>query len=163
MADLFVTRIFLSEAVIESVVKELNTALANSETAQNMIKFAHWNVKGETFWQTHKLFDEVFDKVLEITDDIGERIGALGGIAEGLPQHVSANSTMRSYSAESARSTALQHIEAVANVVSELGNGFMAAARECERLGDIGTSDCFTAWAVEAQHKLYFLEAHLRP
>ena len=163
MADMFVTRINVSDDAASTIVKLLNISLANGLTAQAMIKFAHWNVKGPTFWQTHKLFDEVFEKVLELTDDIGERIGSLGGIAESLPSEISANSTLSDYSAKEANSSALEHIEAVANVVSEWANDFRSDISICVGLGDQITADCLSQWAGELDHKLYFLEAHLRP
>ncbi len=163
MANSFVTRINVPDTAIDEIVKLLNVSLANGMSAQAMIKFAHWNVKGPTFWQTHKLFDEVFDKVLELTDDIGERIGSLGGIAEGLPNEISTNSTLSDYSAKETYATSLEHIEAVANVVAELGNDFRTNIPICGKLGDQVTADCFSQWAGELDHKLYFLEAHLRP
>ena len=163
MAELFVTRINIPEEAIEKIVSILNLDLANCATAQAMVKFAHWNVKGDGFWATHKLFDEIFELVLQMTDDIAERIGALGGICEGLPLSIAANCTLSDYTAQSPKSVVRDHIEGVANVIGELGNRFREDSKLCAAQGDTVTSDYFTQWAQDLDHKLYFLEAHLRP
>lgn len=66
-----------------AIVKALNELLASSADLHSMAKVAHWNVRGPTFKALHTLFDEVAGVADEQTDDIAERLVALGGFAEG--------------------------------------------------------------------------------
>jgi len=162
MSDLFVTRISTSDEVIGQVVPFLNIQLANTTVAQLQIKFAHWNVKGEGFFPAHKLFDEIYELVVEQTDDIGERITALGGIAEGLLTQVEKLSTLPQYG--SGPSQLVQaHIESMADLVGHLGNEYRKGIALCGKVGDLVTQDLFLKLAGDIDRKLYFLEAHLRP
>jgi starvation-inducible DNA-binding protein len=46
-------------------------------------KQAHWNVKGEEFYQLHELFDEIAEELVKFMDMVAERATALGGEALG--------------------------------------------------------------------------------
>lgn len=173
MSELFVTRIAIPENVIEDLTDLLNVELANSIQAQMMIKFAHWNVKGPAFWQTHKLFDRVYGVVVDGTDRLGERITALGGVAKGLPKDVTSLNNLSKYAAGPSDKV-LDHIEAVANVVGELGNGLRKLAGNVNSNGsetlseetakrDLVTQNMLLDIIEELDKQLYFLEAHLRP
>jgi starvation-inducible DNA-binding protein len=170
---LFVTRIAIPENVIEDLTDILNVQLANSIVAQQMIKFAHWNVKGAGFFPAHKLFDRVYEEVVEATDRLGERITALGGVAEGLPRQVSDFNTMTPY-AFGPTALVQEHIEGVANVVAELGNGLRKLAGNVNANGtttleeetsrrDLVTQNMLLDITEQLDKQLYFLEAHLRP
>jgi starvation-inducible DNA-binding protein len=57
--------------------------LADTLDLYTQCKQAHWNVKGERFFQLHELFDQVAKDVFEFIDEIAERATALGGYALG--------------------------------------------------------------------------------
>jgi starvation-inducible DNA-binding protein len=162
MSDLFVTRISVPESVAEILVKELNTHLANTTMAQLMIKYAHWNVKGPAFFQTHKLFDEIYEQMVEATDRIGERITALGGVAEGLPEHIGKAYTLSTYTCKEDDADTMCHIEAVANVVSEVSNGLRGLASLAVEQKDLVTQGILLSICEVLDKYTYFLEAHLR-
>jgi len=161
-SDLFVTRISTSDDVIEQLVPFLNIQLANATTAQLQIKFAHWNVKGEGFFPAHKLFDEIYELVQEQTDDIGERITALGGVAEGLPEQVAKATDLPEYGS-GPKELVQTHMESMADLVGFLSNEYRTGIALSGKLGDLVTQDLFLKMAGELDRKLYFLEAHLRP
>jgi starvation-inducible DNA-binding protein len=162
MSEIFITRISIPQDNIDAVVNLLNTQLANSAAAQMMIKFGHWNVKGEGFWATHKLFDEIYECTVDATDDIGERIGSLGGVAEGLPEQVTGHCKLSDYSANRGNEPVRGHLEAMADLIGQLANEYRAAADICSQTGDRISEDLMTKLAGDMDHKLYFIEAHLR-
>lgn len=173
MSDLFVTRINIPEPVIDDLVGNLNVQLANFTAAQILIKYAHWNVKGTGFFPAHKLFDKIYDGVVDATDRIGERITALGGIAKSMIGNIYEDNTLADYTAN-ANSSVQEHIEAVANVVGELGNNLRTLAGNVNANGsenpieetskrDLVTQNMLLDITEELDKFLYFLEAHLRP
>ncbi|HEY3439156.1 MAG TPA: DNA starvation/stationary phase protection protein [Paludibaculum sp.] len=42
----------------------------------------HWNVEGANFPSLHKLFEDQYDGLQELIDELAERVRALGGVAE---------------------------------------------------------------------------------
>jgi starvation-inducible DNA-binding protein len=42
----------------------------------------HWNVEGANFSSLHKLFEDQYDGLQELIDEMAERVRALGGVAE---------------------------------------------------------------------------------
>src|SRR6185295_2329238 len=77
------TKIDLAAAKREAVAKNLNQELASLIDLKTQCKQAHWNVRGPHFISLHQLFDKVGGEVDEYIDMTAERIGALGGMAEG--------------------------------------------------------------------------------
>src|SRR3954453_13406223 len=74
------------------LISLLNQQLADTFDLMSQTKFAHWNVKGPNFYQLHKLFDELAEKLEEHVDEIAERATALGGVAMGPPRQSAAMS-----------------------------------------------------------------------
>lgn len=81
----------VSEEARQENCAMLNTLLADTIQIASLYKKAHWQAKGHTFYQLHLLFDEHYEKQTELTDLIAERIQMLGGVAEGMPGEVVAN------------------------------------------------------------------------
>jgi starvation-inducible DNA-binding protein len=60
------------------LVSSLKTMLAEAYVLYHTIHGFHWNVKGEDFYEYHKLFDEIVDDIYEHIDPIAENILKLG-------------------------------------------------------------------------------------
>ena len=81
----------------EKIADMLNQHLADTLDLYNDTKQAHWNVKGETFFMLHELFDKLADEVENFVDDIAERITAIGGYAEGTTRMAANRSKVAEY------------------------------------------------------------------
>ena len=81
-----------------SAIEMLNEHLADAIDLHLQAKQAHWNIKGPNFVGLHELFDRVAAQAVEYSDLIAERAVALGGVARGTLQAVSAQSQLREYS-----------------------------------------------------------------
>jgi len=79
----FKTSVDIPAETRRKAIEILNQNLANSFDLMSQTKQAHWNVKGNDFWQLHKLFDELAAETAEWVDMIAERATALGGYATG--------------------------------------------------------------------------------
>jgi starvation-inducible DNA-binding protein len=78
----------LDEEVRLESTRNLNQVLADTMMLRDMYKKHHWQVSGPTFYQLHLLFDEHFEKQVELVDKLAERIQALGGVALAMPQDI---------------------------------------------------------------------------
>ena len=67
----------------QSVVQTLNVALADEALLTTKTRCAHWNVRGEDFFELRTLFETQFQLLNNICDEIAERAQMLGGYAIG--------------------------------------------------------------------------------
>ena len=158
------TRIFESKVDIpdenrQKLIELLNARLADTLDVQTQTKFAHWNVKGENFYQLHLLFDAIAEHLEEAVDLIAERTTALGGRANGTARQAAANSTIPEYDLEITKG--MDHVRTLADRLAALANRVRKAIDQAEDLEDKGTSDLFTEIVRTADKDLYFLESHL--
>ena len=77
-AAMIESKISISDNNRRKLVELLNARLADTIDMQTQMKFAHWNVKGENFYQLHLLFDTIAERMEDAVDLIAERITAPG-------------------------------------------------------------------------------------
>jgi len=157
---LFDTRIAIDDESREKVIAILNARLADTLDLQTQTKFAHWNVKGNDFYQLHLLFDEIAEHLEDAVDLIAERATALGGRANGTVRQSAANSKIEEYELDAVKG--MDHVTALSDRMGALGNAYREAIDQTANLGDTGTSDVFTELVRQADKDLYFLESHIQ-
>jgi starvation-inducible DNA-binding protein len=138
----------------------LNRQLADTFDLFSQTKQAHWNVKGMNFYQLHELFDTLAEELEGYTDTIAERITALGGTAEGTARMTAKASRLAEIPLElgDGRNT----VKLLAERYAALAASTRQAIDVADKLGDVGTSDLFTAISRDVDKALWFLEAHLQ-
>lgn len=67
-------------ATIENITNRLNDLLAAYQVAYFNTRSSHWMIKGENFFELHKVFETAYNDATEKIDEIAERILTLGGI-----------------------------------------------------------------------------------
>lgn len=139
------------------IIKNLNAALATNLDLYMVAKQAHWNVKGPNFQGLHALFDLVSDAAREYADLVAERAVALGGMAEGTREDVTANSALAKFSNKERRWEPL---------VKEVHDRVLAAADQAREFGDgldddIATQDIYVEISRGLDKWAWMLEAHL--
>ena len=157
---IFATRIDIEEKDRKQVIAILNASLADTFDMQSQTKFAHWNVKGNDFYQLHLLFDKIAEDLEEAVDMIAERITALGGRAAGTVRDSAANSRIEEYPHDTVKG--MDHVRNLSDRLGALGNHYRDAIDKTDDLNDSGTSDLFTELVRQADQDLYFLEAHIQ-
>ncbi len=158
-SPMFDSRVSLPDENRLQLVALLNARLADTIDLQTQTKFAHWNVKGNNFYQLHLLFDAIAEHLEEAVDLIAERTTALGGRANGTARQAAEYSNIPEYDIEI--TNGMDHVQALVERLSTLANAVRKAIDESDKLGDKGTSDLFTEIVREADKDLYFLESHL--
>lgn len=157
---LFSTRIDLPAERREKLTELLNRQLYDLIDLYGQTKHAHWNVKGNDFYQLHLLFDQLAEKVEGHVDTVAERLTALGGVARGTARKVAANSRVQEFPDELHDGMAV--VAAVADRYANVGKTTRQAIDEADQLGDKDTADLFTEVSRDLDKSLYFLESHLQ-
>jgi starvation-inducible DNA-binding protein len=156
----FKTSVDIPAETQRKVNEILNQNLANSFDLMSQTKQAHWNVKGNDFWQLHKLFDELAAETAEWVDMIAERVTALGGYATGTARMAAETSELPEFPTDI--TGGMEYVAAVVERLAQFANGAREAIDETEKMGDANTSDLFTEIGRCADKYLYFLEAHIQ-
>jgi starvation-inducible DNA-binding protein len=159
-AQMYKTKIDLSEKTRRNVIVILNDRLADAIDLQSQVKQAHWNVKGPNFIALHELFDKISDVFLEQIDTIAERVTSLGGTAEGTVAVAAKRSKLKNYPLSI--TAGKDHLFYLSTQLSVYGKAARAAIDDTDKLGDADTADLFTAISRDVDKYLWFLEAHLQ-
>lgn len=77
------TKLGIPQKEMKTSVKNLTVVLASEMVLYVKTRKFHWNVAGSSFMEMHKLFEEQYNELELIIDEIAERIGKLGEKAIG--------------------------------------------------------------------------------
>ena len=91
----------ISEKNLQAITGILSNVLADAMILYSKTRKFHWNVKGESFMELHKLFEGQYTQLEEAIDEIAERINKLGspviGTLKEFLQHSSLKETAGKY------------------------------------------------------------------
>jgi starvation-inducible DNA-binding protein len=156
---MYPNRVALSEDTKTQVVQVMQERLAEATDMYSQAKFAHWNVKGDNFYQLHLVFDQVAEVIGKQIDPIAERITQLGGVANGTVRQAACVSRIPEYPVDT--TAGMDHVRALADSLGHYCQELRQASDKIDDIGDGPTSDFFNQLIVEAEEQLYFLESHL--
>ena len=155
----FDSRIDLNRETRQRLSEQLNLALAASLDLYHQTKQAHWNVRGHHFQSRHELFDAVAERMLHYTDELAERVGSMGGYAEGAMKSAAKNSFLPDFKVEA--TSGQEHIRALVERYAI----FCARLREMSslsaELNDPVTEDLLIETLRVAEKDMWFLESHI--
>src|SRR5216684_6389634 len=75
------TNIGITQKNRQAVSIALSKLLADEFVLYTKTRNAHWNVEGPDFYNKHKFFEDQFNAIDEILDEVAERIRTLGHYA----------------------------------------------------------------------------------
>jgi starvation-inducible DNA-binding protein len=150
----------LVPATRRSAIEMLNEHLADAIDLHLQAKQAHWNIKGPNFVGLHELFDRIATQAGEYSDLIAERAVALGGVARGTLQTVSAQSQLPEYPLEAGEWRT--HVVAMQGALATFGRGVRKAIDDATALNDADTADLFTEISRAVDKSLWMVEAHVQ-
>lgn len=150
----------ISQQNREGVVKILNTLLADEYILYTKTRNYHWNVTGSHFNDRHKFFQEQYEKLDEIIDEIAERTRTVGGMSIAtLTEFVKEsrlNESPEEYPGDLKMISKLlsDHEQVIRNLRSDL--------ETCDtKFHDIGTNDFLTGLMEIHEKMAWMLRAHL--
>lgn len=156
----FFTRIDIPKETRYEMIALLNQHLADTFDLYSQTKQAHWNVKGDDFYQLHLLFDELAEELLGYVDMIAERATALGGEALGTARMAATASRLPEYPENVF--VGMETVSALVDRYSRLAETAREAIATAEKAEDMDTSDLFIEVSRALDKRLWFLEAHLQ-
>ena len=156
----FETGVDLPAEVRSAMVMLLNEQLATNADLQSQVKQAHWNVKGTHFYPLHLLFDDLAEHLEDLTDEIAERVTAIGGYATGTVRRGAENSTLPELPVDI--NDGLDYVKALVDRYSIYGSNLRAGIDAADAAGDADTADLLTQASRVVDKDLWFLQAHLQ-
>ncbi|TAG46732.1 MAG: DNA starvation/stationary phase protection protein [Betaproteobacteria bacterium] len=134
--------------------------LANEVALYVATRGAHWNVVGPNFGALHKFFEDQYEALDDILDDVAERMRALGATA---PATVSAYARAKSIddgagSAKGANAMVASLLQAHETIIKQLRK----AEDVADEAGDSGTEDFLTGLMEQHEKMAWMLRAHLQ-
>jgi starvation-inducible DNA-binding protein len=144
----------------QSLIHLLNQQLADSLDLGLQFKQAHWNVKGPNFLALHELFDQSAALVADFTDELAERIVAIGGSAKGTLQTVARSSRLKPYPTDLRAGSS--HLATLSAALIGYGRSMRETLRCCERANDAGSADLCTAISRKIDELVWKTSAQLQ-
>jgi len=144
----------------ETIAGLLNVLIADEYVLYTKSRNYHWNVTGPMFRDLHKLFEEQYEGLNDIIDEIAERTRALGAwplstLAEFLKHTKLKEHPRKVFAAHEMIQDLLQDHESIIRSLRE-------ASDLCtEKLGDAGTADMCTGWMEYHEKAAWMLRSHL--
>ncbi len=142
-----------------AIAKLLNGILADEFALYAQTRFCHWNVTGPHFGPLHKFFEEQYNELADIIDDVAERVRALGNIAEGNLTDMAGRTRLKQ---EPKAGDAAKMIGVLLDGQETIIRGLRADIETIsDKYNDEGTTDFLTG-LMEAHEKMaWMLRAHL--
>jgi len=133
----------ITEKNLKAIAGILTNVLSDAMILYSKTRKFHWNVKGESFMELHKLFESQYKKLEEAIDEIAERINKLGMPVIGTLKEFLANSSLKESPATyPAKDAMLKELLTDHESVIKALRKFID---ECdEKYSDAGTADFLT-------------------
>jgi starvation-inducible DNA-binding protein len=149
----------IAEAHAAEICKKLNVLLADEITLYSKTRSYHWNVTGPAFSVLHKFFEEQYEELASITDEVAERVRMLGGMATGSLSTVVATSRLGEAKDESG---AMKMVLALLNDHETIVRSLREDIDEVNDIHkDAGTADFLTGVMKAHEKMAWMLRAHL--
>lgn len=159
-AAIMTPNIGLSEKNRKAVSDKLALLLANEYALSLKTRKAHWNVQGIDFADKHKLFEEQYNELNEIIDQVAERIRTLGFFPPATLKQYSEMSDLQQTTVIVTDSKVL--VEKLLTAHEQVINQLRTYATEfSEEYNDEGTTDFVIALMQTHEKTAWFLRSHL--
>lgn len=150
----------ISPENLAEVAHSLSKILADEYVLYTKTRKAHWNVEGPDFYNKHKFFEQQYNELEEIIDEVAERIRKLGHYAPAtLKQfldlaHLSEDDRGGNDSITYIKALLADHESILIHLRENIDN-------YAGPLKDLGTSDYITGLMETHESMAWMLRAHL--
>lgn len=144
----------------KGIVAILNTLLADEYLLFTKTRNYHWNVVGKDFKERHEFFQEQYEKLDQLIDEIAERSRQLGGVSVATMTEFLQNTNLKEKPGDFPAD-----MKMISNLLNDHENTIKylrKSSEECdEKYHDMGTND-FLIGLMEVHEKMaWMLRAHL--
>jgi len=143
----------------QAVVRELKKLLANEVVLYIKTLKMHWNVEGKHFGALHKLFQDHYELLLDITDTVAERIRQLGEMAPATMAEYLELATIQEEPGENPDDLGMIKLLLLAQegIIRQLRPAVDLAAQQ----NDAGTNNLLSELLEKHEKMAWMLRAHL--
>ncbi|MBO2944014.1 DNA starvation/stationary phase protection protein [Paenibacillus sp. F411] len=135
---------------------QLNTQLANWSVLGVKLHAYHWFVKGPQFFTLHKKFEELYGAAAGYTDELAERLLAIGGTpAASMSQYLQLASVKEYSGPMTAEEMTADLASDFRTIAAQLSAGIVEAGQE----GDEPSGDLLTGMKAEVEKQAWMLES----
>lgn len=155
------TKIGISTENLQVVTQILAKILADEFVLYTKTRNAHWNVEGKDFYSAHKFFEDQYEALDEIIDDVAERIRSLGHYAPATLKnylqltHLTEQAREKNDSEGFIRELLQDHQSIIVHLRENIN-------RFANDYHDLGTSDFITGLMESHEKMAWMLRSHLK-
>ncbi len=158
METILEPKIGLEKKELTKSIKDLTIVLSNEMVLYVKSRKFHWNVKGNSFMELHKLFENQYSKLEKTIDEVAERISKLGGKTIGTMKEFIEHSIL---SEESKYVNQNQMLEELLDDHEKIILQLRAFIENAEETKDAGTADFLTGILLDHESKSWVLRKYL--
>jgi starvation-inducible DNA-binding protein len=136
----------------------LNDLLAAYQVAYFNARAAHWMIKGENFFELHKVFETVYNDATEKIDAIAERILTMGEKPLLSAKEMVARSIIKERATDGDESACIKNLLEDLTQLSNIEKELVKLADEAD---DVVTADLLTGYMGEQQKTAWMLSQFL--
>lgn len=143
---------------LDKMISRLNDLLASYQVAYFNTRGSHWMIKGENFFELHKVFETAYNDATEKIDEIAERILTLGGKPLLTASSMVKASEIKETSVSGDQAACVTGMLADLTALTIIENDIVKMANELE---DVVTADELTKYIGEQQKTSWMLSQFL--
>ncbi|NLB85922.1 MAG: DNA starvation/stationary phase protection protein [Bacteroidales bacterium] len=152
-------QIGLNADYAKQINEKLNVFLSDVQIVYMNLRGYHWNIVGKHFFALHEKYEEIYDVVNDMADEIAERIIMLGGVpVHAYSKYIKMANIKEKENVITAEAT-LKEVIAELNQLLDIEREIIEFAGEN---GDEGTVDMVTGYISEQEKTIWMLNALLK-
>ncbi|OCX67282.1 DNA starvation/stationary phase protection protein Dps [Thioclava sp. SK-1] len=149
----------LSDEAANASVEVLNKNLPLVIDLELSVKQAHWTLRGTNYIGVHELLDTTAGNLREVLDTIAERTVILGGVPNGVSQHVASATSLPEYPVKIA--SVQEHVRELTDRYKIVAASLREAITVAGDAGDEDTADLFTEASRIIDKDTWFIGSNL--
>lgn len=146
-------------ATLEKITNRLNDLLAAYQVAYFNTRSSHWMIKGENFFELHKVFEIGYNDATEKIDEIAERILTLGGIPKMFATDMIKSSVIKEKKVTGDQTACVKGMIEDQQALEVIENDIVAMA---DKVNDVVTADMLTKYLGQQQKVNWMLYQFLK-
>jgi len=136
------------------IVEKLNSLLSTYQVAYFNTRASHWMIRGENFFELHKVFEVAYNDATEKIDEIAERILTLGGVPLMTATDMIKNSQINEVKPDGGQEVCIKGMLNDLTRLTEMENEIIKMAGDAD---DYVTADILTKYLGEQQKTSWML------
>lgn len=148
-----------NDAKKSKLVDRLNELLAAYQVVYFNTRASHWMIKGENFFELHKVFETQYNDATVKIDDIAERILTLGGVPLMTASEMLKSAHVKEVKASGDQTVCIRRLLDDLTALTVIENEIVKMADDAE---DVVTADILTKFLGQQQKTTWMLYQFLK-